>query len=650
MQPIYTSKRLPNKAIQSADYVQRGLDGLTTGRLEDLFFVGRPHVVQPLYAQYVGNLPAFLYSTAIHRKVTCGGTYWPPLALEKMLPLALPPLTLAPVKPFTKDEDKASYKEKLPQNTITTTYLKRECYVVPTPTVDLMKNIPPADRNVPSSSDSVSLSGMQAFLTTLKIVSLFLATHTYPAFQTDQDDGDKASEDVDLVIQTPTVASPHHRGYEDTYKKRTRAVVWDQSELQPAPEVVDITEDNLYSAYGTVYVAKPAPLYPAVNYGPPSAIPSLPGFVLPYFPGIVYPSETAIISIMRRFFLGCFGDSPDSGTSRWSQWRNSVSKWYRTKSGVAISHILFCLQTALECQGRLFVILHGSTYLGSAILGFKFSIDCDGILVAPGTPTVVRKLVADLDDHEKAIMKISSILKGMALLGESDINMDIEVDLSSPRNLYRELTIRERPNEEKMEEMLEQVRKLAYPQKYWSISGDTVARAVTMMVSSTPVDGKLPMYLDPGCIFMDQSRFFDVLSVFGPQAPSMIDSAGKEVSIPRGLEASDPMSEVPKDGTSILMPKLFLSPKKLHLAVNDWRGVFRRRKIRQNAAERAGGYRTISIVGVQRDKVWSALKMIPWENTGKGKGKRAAEEDEEPEDRAAKKPKEGPVDEGLGDY
>ena len=84
---------------------------------------------------------------------------------------------------------------------------------------------------------------------------------------------------------------------------------------------------------------------------------------------------------------------------------------------MALSHILFCLQTALESQGRLFVVLHGSVYLGCVVLGFKFDICCDGILMTADDATVVRRLAADLDEHEKTIVKISDMLKGMALLG-----------------------------------------------------------------------------------------------------------------------------------------------------------------------------------------------------------------------------------------
>jgi hypothetical protein len=108
------------------------------------------------------------------------------------------------------------------------------------------------------------------------------------------------------------------------------------------------------------------------------------------------------------------------------------------------------------------------------------------------------------------------------------------------------------------------------------------------------------------------------------------------------------MSEVDPKTSAITMPKIFFAPKKLHVAVNDWRGVIRKRKIRQNQKERAGGFRTIAVAGPMRDKVWTALKMIPWEESGKGKGKRPAE-DEGDREGAGKKPREEPKDEGFGE-
>jgi hypothetical protein len=79
---------------------------------------------------------------------------------------------------------------------------------------------------------------------------------------------------------------------------------------------------------------------------------------------------------------------------------------------------------------------------------------------------------------------------------------------------------------------------------------------------------------------------------------------------------------------SIRRPKLFISGKKLHVACNDMKSVFNKRRLRQNVNERAGGFRTIAVFGKQRDVLWNALKMVPWESTTEGKGKKRAAEDD----------------------
>jgi hypothetical protein len=650
MAPIYTSRPLPSKTVQSPDYIQKGIEGKTTGRLEEIHFTGRPDIVQPHYPQYVANLPAFLTSTATQRKVFCGKTYWPQLDPKHLIPLPLPPLTISPVKPLVRDEEKAAYRSRLPQDTKITVYLKRECYVVSNQTPTSILTLPPTDPNVPSSTDSVSLSGMRQFLTTLKIVTLFLTTHTYPAFQTDLDEAVDTSMDMDIYFSKPVHAIEGYRGMESIYKSRTRSKVWPVGEPNPPLDVPSYDAvDKVFSAHGSVIVAKPAPLYPKVNYGLPSQCPNLPGFVLPYFRGMILPAEASIITIMRRFFLACFGDQPDSSVSRWATWRNSVSKWHKTDSGMAMAHILFCIQTALECQGRLFVFITSTAYIGSAILGFKFKIDVDGVLMSPDSATVVRQLAVDLDDHEKAVSKISDILKDMALLGSTDIEMSVGVDVSTPRKLYKELTIRESPTAEQKEDLMELVGKLGFHQKYWSMSGDTVARAINLILSSDPLPEDLPMYLQSKCVFEERNRIYEVLSVFGPTAPSLVDGQGRDCVIPQGINAPDPASSVPEGQTERLMSKIFISPKNINVAVNDWRGIIRKRKIKQNPTERAGGFRTISLLGPQRDKVWNALKMIPWDDQGKGKGKRTAE-DEGDRPEASKKPREEPRDETLGDF
>lgn len=645
MAPIYTSNNLKNNAVQAPEYIQRNLDKLNTGRLETLHIVGIPHVIQPHYPQYIANLPAFLTATAIKRKVTCGRSYFFQIDPKSLIPLPLPPLTIAPAKPFGKEEDKTAFLQKLPGEVTTTVYLKREAFVLSSLTPTQVIGLPAVDPNVPSSSDSVSLNGMRQYLTTMKILTAFLATHTYPAFQSAEVDHDLYSHDLD--IHYPDGMYKPKLGFrgDSAYYKEKGSKKWFSEEVVRPQDYEQYPTDGTSSLLGGVFVAKPAPLYPSVNYGPPSSIPSLPGFLFPYFHGMIYPAEDVTVSIMRRFFLACFGENSEDTESRWNTWVKGVTKWHRTKAGLCLSHIFFCLQTALEAQGRLYVVISNGNYLGCAILGFKFDISFNGMRVEADGAVDLAKLAGNLDEHSKALKTLENTLKGLTLVGEDDINMDVELDMSNARAVHREILKRVVPPADEIEVLTKLVKQLTFTQKYWPISGETLARAISMIISDDEVPADWPMYLDPLSIH-DGSRIFEVLSVFGPMAPSLVDAGGSDVKIPQGTKDDDPESCVPEGGVSIKRPKLFISGKKLHVACNDMRSVWNKRKIRQNVNERAGGFRTISVSGKQRDAVWNALKMIPWE-TPNEKGKKRAAEDEGGTDKKKQK-KDEVTEETLG--
>jgi hypothetical protein len=495
MSPIYTSSVLRNNAVQAPVFMQKELEGQNTGRLEDIHMVGIPQEMQPHYPQYIANLPAFLTATAIQRKVTCGNTYFFTMDPKLLIPLSLPPLTIAPIKPFGKEEDEAAFLQKLPGVVTPTVYLRRKTYVVSSLTAEQVAKLPPIDPNVPASSDSTSLIGMRQYLTTLKILSTFLATHTYPAFATEADDGQMTPSDIDLHQEAAYKPSVGHRGLKQFYPSRYTGF--------KTKEIAGPTQYNSYpdpsqtaSLRGTVVVAKPAPLYPTIGYGPPSALPSYPGFILPYFHGLTYPAEGVLITVMRRFFLACFGEKAEDRESKWSTWVKGVSKWHRTEAGMAITHIFFCLQTALECQGRLFVILSNGKYLGSAILGYKFSIAYNGMLLSAQKHDELQTTCADLDEHSSAVKRITDILKGCVISGSEDIDPDLKIDISGPRSIHKEFVMREIRDED-MEELSGLVKKLAFAEKYWSISGETLAKALNTIISSDPVPKDWPMYLDP---------------------------------------------------------------------------------------------------------------------------------------------------------
>jgi hypothetical protein len=69
MNYIYTGDALQARSVQSPQFQKRGIEGLTTGKLEDLDIVGVPGLKQLAYDGYLSNLPAFLKATAVGAKV-----------------------------------------------------------------------------------------------------------------------------------------------------------------------------------------------------------------------------------------------------------------------------------------------------------------------------------------------------------------------------------------------------------------------------------------------------------------------------------------------------------------------------------------------------------------------------------------------------
>jgi len=59
---LYTAAKLTSKFGAPADFSSRKIEGLTTGELTKLEYIGVPTAKQVAYDNYVTNLPAFLYN------------------------------------------------------------------------------------------------------------------------------------------------------------------------------------------------------------------------------------------------------------------------------------------------------------------------------------------------------------------------------------------------------------------------------------------------------------------------------------------------------------------------------------------------------------------------------------------------------------
>jgi len=630
---LYTATPLTGKAVQSPSFTKRGIDGLTAGRLNQLHHVGIAVDKQLAYDGYMTNLPAFLYATSVQSRVIATNVWYKPvLSNEHVIPIPLPPLCILSKKPYKNDEEKSAFRNSLgPIEVDESKGLKGQFFILRKPTLNTLKDLPLAtiDPHAPSPQDATSLSGLISFVQTLKVISLFLATHTYPYKQTPIDNGD---DTTDAVILAWKEGRYHSASSLDRVPRTVGVIPVDLGDEDFQGSTPALAGGSITSGRGAVLVAKPAPLRPSINYGVPSTIPNLPGYVLPYFRGLIEPSKDTIIAIYRRFFLGTIAKDRESSNEAWYEWLRGVDKWYQTESGRIVTHILFNIQTALEAQARIFLIIRGSEYLGCAILGFGSAILINGKFVAPDPASRVKADALELDGHSLAVEEIRSLL--VDAYGDGMVD---ELLLDSTRQVFKEINAAPKiDDDEDLEKLREAVSRLAFDDVFNGPSMENIVKALRSLTIAEDEDIQTwPMYLDPSMIY-NTSRAHQVLSSFGPTAPSFVDSAGKDFSIPKGLLDEDPLSTFDPSTGKRAMDVILVSMKRIPQAVGDWTNVVKKRRIRQNVAERAAGFRTIQFRGNGRDSIWTALKQIPFEETG-GKRKRASSVDEDDADGAAKK-------------
>jgi hypothetical protein len=219
--------------------------------------------------------------------------------------------------------------------------------------------------------------------------------------------------------------------------------------------------------------------------------------------------------------------------------------------------------------------------------------------------------------------------------GEDDVSMDEFPEVSCARQLHAEINRREHVEGAQITELRRLLQQLSFSERYWPMTCDRVRDAIDLLVSpGKEINEKAPMYIDPTTPF-DTSRFYQVLSLFGPTAPSFIDNGGTSVVLPAGVLAADPESVVLDGARTIKRPVIFVTGKRTNIAVGDMKNVFKKRSIRQNENERAGGFRTIGFRGIARDMIWNALKSIPVVEPARGK--RGISEVDEAEDMGGRK-------------
>jgi hypothetical protein len=269
---------------------------------------------------------------------------------------------------------------------------------------------------------------------------------------------------------------------------------------------------------------------------------------------------------------------------------------------------------ALETQARVYFVHEHARYNGFVLLGEGFTVVAQGCEFLPVSAENVKKDLADISLHHKALEGITKLLSECTI-GKSRKRVVVKVeDITTNRALYDAYHQRKVSETEK-EEIEKLVNDLSFPERYWKPSPESLEKVLNAYIHNEGLHGAdAPMYISQGLISsVDHS--FRALSVFGPTAPSFFTINGDKRSIPVPSKP-DPLSAINPETGRAELAFVPYTMKSIKTSMNDLYKVFKDQAIYILPRERAGPSRTTQFKDNARNKVWQILRETIGEHGG----------------------------------
>lgn len=571
---------------------------------------GFPEYPQIAYQNYKNLIAAFMKATVENKTIPCTKKGYK-FAMKVNQCLSFPPPPLV----FTFESKLSAAKNDALLALGCTTFLQgKEVYyqlrdyelgLVDT----IVKHDPKPNFRTRVLMGSTNLAGIRSFFTCLRIVTAFLCTHSYPAF-----DGKVEGDIGGRYDSLAGFVSTKRKGtFEEREGKKTR--VDPEVEDDEDTEMVDVDIDELgvedfeFGTAGSAQdrVPKAKPTNPqVVNCGPVSTAPSLPGLLFPYFPGLLEDDRQFIPSVVRTYFLQSLGNDREEICSAFQDFKGGCGTWASSESGRILQHVFAGIQMALESQTRLY-LLNDKKYNGFSMHGWYFHVSIYGRVYYPKEAEELTAEIRKSDEHANAILALMKLLKECKI--DKDCPKEYKTlprrldDLRGARHLHELIAWRVK-DDETIQAIDKLVAETSFPQKFRSFTVDNIIQALKWIVGDDTIPEGEPMYLGGG-IARRIEKSLEAFSVFGELGPSFIVPGGKGVKIPSSVAADVQLESKGKNPPPLNV--MVLSKKPLIQCMNDWETLCRT-GVYLNRVERSTAFKSIRITDKEDIKqLWHFL-------------------------------------------
>jgi hypothetical protein len=528
-----------------------------------------PQVVQPGYASYIMNLPAFMLATIAQEPVPIiNDRGYPTPETRVTIPIALPPLIYSFNKPPT-DSKKARI---LVHSVESSGKGNKSVYTTTMPTLNIIRSLVEdgVDQKTSHIHGTVNIDAMKMVIVIRRVLSAFLITHVYSAFRHELEVPEKEEECTTDSNKRRKIGEVTQTGDDDS---TALSLIGDTDELGR-----DMS--NKPRSKNCIKLTHAKPSEEQVHmWGAMDQIPNASGLYVPYVKELAIDDQLTVPELFNDYFLKSLSNNVDGMVIKYSELKSAWGLIEGTDFGRVVTHICKCIDIALRAQATVFLIFTNSIYEGTVISGTGYSIGIRNEIYRPLIFRDLQILVRDSSMHNKSIQRIN------------DMVMPNVTEVRSMRELSNILSGVVLSENEK-HEIVEEAYHLAFQQTYWSISPHYIKIMLDLILDADKhIQTNYPMH--PKYLF-HTGREELVMCAFGHFAPTFLIPNGQVTP----LIADDP----PKN--------LLVRSVTVDTAVSDMKYIYGTGAITNNIMNLATKHKDIPIRSVNKLEVWTALKKL----------------------------------------
>jgi len=485
-----------------------------------LKLVGLHTITQPGYHAFISCLPAAMEATLRQTEVRLDQEGYPiRFPVADCMPFPYPNLAFTlPSPPNAADqpqfEELGATRIKLQE--------RREIFTLEgaePSSVRFLKSLQ-ASPTTPAPVNHVNLNAYDSVILVVRILSSYLRTHNYPAFQ-DDEHVDDFQRHIIATRKRSRVTVQESQGGGPSKQARLEVPARDETQ-----EPTD-TESNAEEATTSqnVRLRRIRPSNPSAGWGSSGTVPQQHGMLFPYVQELANPDQEAVYQLVSTYFVKALGTTMATQATRLDELKSSLGIVAKTTTGHVLAHLATCISIAIPAQARCFPLFSDRVYEGCVILGAGWSVAHRGKISRPLPSTNLAQEIAAQGSHSVSMRRITEILSG-----DDDIEMNEDDMITSMWSLH-EKCVSSSVSQAERNEILALALHLQFRTRKWAINSRSIITCLELIAGISEFDDDCPIHVSQ---LFAEDRTALALSCFGFEAPSFIIPNGTNKEITRG--------------------------------------------------------------------------------------------------------------------